>query len=137
MTHIYKIIYIVLRISLPWDRIWTLDVQLVSLFDWRHVDCIQGDWNTIIVIDAGMCWGRREGGPHTVLPPSYNASFLRRLIALAFYRSCALSLAQITHLGSDLSLALITIIASVTRPCGMWRQLALSITCPGFVSLSD
>ena len=33
----------------------------------------------------------------------------------------SLSLAQITHLGSDLSL---TIITPVIRPCGMWRQLA-------------
>ena len=39
-------------------------------------------------------------------------------------RSCSPSLAQITHLGSNLSLALITIITPVTRPREMWRQLA-------------
>ena len=38
--------------------------------------------------------------------------------------SRSLSLVQITHLGSDLTLVLITIIAPFTRRCGMWRQLA-------------
>ena len=57
----YKFIYIVLKISLPWDRIWTLSVQLVSVFNWRHIDCIQSDWITIIIIDAGVCSGGGGG----------------------------------------------------------------------------
>ena len=31
MTHMYKFIYIVLRMSLLWDKIWTLSVRL------RHI----------------------------------------------------------------------------------------------------
>ena len=46
------------------------------------------------------------------------------LIFKASDRSRILSLMQITHLRSDLSLVLMMIIVPVTRPRGMWHQLA-------------
>jgi len=40
----------------------------------------------------------------------------------AYDHSCSVLLAHTTHLGSDLLLMLIMIIAPVTRPHGLWRQ---------------
>ena len=33
----------------------------MSVFNWRRIDCIQSDWITIIIIDAGVCSGGGGG----------------------------------------------------------------------------